>query len=296
MNCTCGDDKKGRRLKRFEGTLAGSTQVGPDTRILTFSIPHLSLPPRPGQFFMVKTFDPGFPLFGRAFSVFDFRSGVGSDEVEFLVSAVGRGTTLLTAAAPGSAVLLIGPLGNGFPSVPERRELILVGGGTGVAAFHLLMKETTRRGADPAGLCLLQGARTAESLYARDRFEALPFDVEVSTDDGSLGTPGLVDALLAARLARKPAGDRTWIFACGPDPMMRAVAAVGEKEEIPTFLSLESRMACGTGVCNGCAVPVEKLDGKNRVFSYQRTCCEGPVFLSLSLPTFRRPDNGKDAI
>jgi len=252
------------------------------TRVLTFSIPALPLDPRPGQFFMVKDLDPAFPLFPRALAVLDYRRSADEAELSFLCQAVGRGTTILNEARPGSRTVLIGPAGNGFPDLPSGKELILVGGGTGVAAFHLLMKQRQESERNGTGLELLHGARDAASLYLHDRFSSFSFPVKVSTEDGSAGTCGMVDKLLLETLSAGDGKNRV-IFTCGPDPMMRVVACTGQRFGVETFVSLETRMACGVGVCNGCAVWVER-DGQ---VEYQRACHEGPVFPASILPEFR---------
>ncbi len=263
---------------RFEGVLSEARPVRPETKVLTFTIPPPAGLPRPGQFFMIKLYSEGFPLFGRAFSLLDCRLSAGEAEVDFLVQTVGRGTGIMNSAAPGSKALLVGPAGNGFPESPPGGRLILVGGGTGIAPFHMLMKSLSHEEKGSRDLVLLHGARDRASLYLADRLESFSFPVEFSTEDGSRGTRGMVDLLLKKRLSpiSKDGTERrrTWIFACGPNPMMDAVALLGRESEIPTYLSLETRMACGIGICNGCVVPAE---GDTE---YLRVCHEGPVFLS----------------
>ena len=275
--------------ERYEGELIGSEQVGPGTRLATFSLPRLARPPRPGRFFMVKVDHPGFPLFGRAFSVFDHRSLSVGDEVSFLVRAVGKGTALINAAAPGTRALLVGPAGCGFPDPPRGKRLILVAGGTGVAPFHLLMRRACDARRPERAICLLQGARDAPSLYLHDRFRKFPFDVRAATEDGSVGAAGMVDRLLRARLDEEKERGGAWIFACGPEGMLRAAARLGEEYAAPTFLSLETRMACGFGVCNGCAVPVADSKGGREGIEYLRVCLEGPVFEASLLSPFLFP-------
>lgn len=290
----CGDagspaaGEKHHSPGRLEGRLVNTAEAGPETRILTFSISATLEEPRPGQFFMIRSLDPAFPLFPRALAVLDYHVESGKTVISFLCRAVGRGTSVLNSSRPGSEAVLIGPAGNGFPDPPPGRELILVGGGTGVAAFYLLMKKRMEAAGGGAGVELLHGARDAASLFLRDRFGSLPFPVRVSTEDGSAGTRGMVDRLLLDRLAKK-GGDEEVIFTCGPDPMMRVVAGIGRRFGVETFVSLETRMACGVGLCNGCAVTVED---RGRV-EYQRACVEGPVFPAALLPEFRGDDGAE---
>jgi dihydroorotate dehydrogenase electron transfer subunit len=141
---------------------------------------------------------------------------------------------------------------------------------------------------------LLYGARDKPSLYLRDALEELPLQIRVSTEDGSEGVQGLVTALLAEALDGLDPAAGARVFACGPDPMMRAVSTLCAAKRIECYLSLEGRMACGIGVCNGCAVEVEK-EGKK---SYERVCYEGPVFKASLLPFYCNPEprpGGEDA-
>lgn len=286
--CNGGNVETARPLMRLDAEVVSSVPVGPGTRIVGFRTAERTVEPRPGQFYMLKILDPGFPLFGRAFSVFDFRREADADILEFLVMEVGSGTAMINAAEPGAAAMIVGPSGNGFPDIREGETTLLVGGGTGIAPFYHLLRDLADAGMEDAPIRLLHGARDADMLFIADRLEAFPFPVEFATEDGSRGTAGMVDAILRPRLDGDPDGGLR-IFACGPDPMMRAVAHLGEAADVPVHLSLETRMACGTGICNGCAVEVETRLGDPGSRRFLRVCHEGTVFLSRSLPAFRRP-------
>lgn len=287
MTEACHENSQKRNIARFETQLVETVPVGPGARILTFKIPALARPPLPGQFFMVKILDAGFPLFGRAFSVFDYRDDGKNGTLEFLVQTVGQGTEILNAAAPGAPALLVGPAGRGFAPPREGAEHILVGGGTGIAPLHHLMHELSRQGRGDAPLRLIYGARDKAMLFAHDRFGDLGYRIDFCTEDGSLGEAGMVDAPLRRNLDDEGQGADRVIYSCGPDPMMRAVARIGVERSITTYLSLETRMACGTGICNGCAVSVEIRAGDPSSLKYLRVCHEGPVFDALRLPEFR---------
>jgi len=275
------------RIKRFVAPLIQNLHAGSDTVILTFALPRAAEVPKPGQFMMIKSERPGFPLFARAFSIFDYREKPDGAEVDFLVKAVGQGTGLLTRAEPGDRALLVGPLGHGFPDPPDDTELILVGGGTGVAPFCFLLNDFKRRGHVERRVILLHGARDAGSLLGFERFASLPFEAQAATEDGSFGTKGLIDVLLRQKLAEREDRGAAWVFVCGPDPMMKAISLITERHNLPTFLSLETRMACGTGICNGCAVAFEEKTGDQKTLHYLRACYDGPVFPATQLPEFR---------
>lgn len=274
-------------MHRLEATLKKSGPAGPGASVVSFSTACLDRPPVPGQFFMVKLLVPGFPLFGRALAVLDYSADASRAEIGFLVKEVGRGTAIIRAAGSGTPALLVGPAGNSFPSLDPEAHVLFVAGGTGVAAFHYMMRGMRRDAFPPERRpLLLYGARDKPSLYLRDALEALPLRIRVSTEDGSEGLRGLVTALLAEALDGPDFTAATRVFACGPDPMMKAVSTLCAENDIDCFLSLEGRMACGIGVCNGCAVEVEREGRK----AYERVCYEGPVFKASILPFYRGPE------
>ncbi len=213
---------------------------------------------QPGQFCMLRAWPGKDPLLARPFSVHD-REG---DRLTFLIQVRGRGTALLSRLRAGDEIEILGPLGRGFPA-PSGVRVYLVAGGLGVAPFYLAAKELLARGIEVE---LLYGARSREDLVRLSAFRRLGLTVKVATEDGSLGHRGLVTELLEEALARAE-GE---VFACGPWPMLQAVAEVGRRHGARTFLSLEARMACGLGLCLGCAV-------KRRAGGYLHVCTEGPV-------------------
>lgn len=223
----------------------------------------------PGQFLMLSPgpvpaaprFDPLLP---RPMAVFR-REGAA---LEVLYKVTGRGTALLAAARPGERVRAVGPLGRGFPLPEPAERAVLVGGGTGIASLFDLAARAREQGP----VTVLLGARSASELMAVDAFRALGVALELATDDGSAGRRGLVTELLPAALAE----GRARVYACGPTPMMRRAAELAAAAGKPCLASLENRMACGFGVCLGCAVP--RASG-----GYALVCRDGPVFSAEGL-------------
>ncbi len=220
----------------------------------------------PGQFAMLSPGAIGAaprtdPLLPRPMAVYrDF-----GDEVEILFKRSGRGTALLGEARPGERVRLVGPLGRPFaPPRPGERAL-LVGGGTGVASLYELARRLVKEGGDVA---ILLGARSAADLMGRADFDAFGNRVRLASEDGSVGARGLVTDLLEAELAR---GGPNRVYACGPTPMMRRCADLAAAANAAACASLENHMACGFGVCLGCAVPL-------RAGGFGLVCRDGPVF------------------
>jgi dihydroorotate dehydrogenase electron transfer subunit len=224
----------------------------------------------PGQFVMLSPGSlpaaPRFdPLLPRPMAIFR-REGPALD---VLYKVTGRGTALLAAAQPGERIRVVGPLGCGFPLPGPGEKAVLVGGGTGIASLYDLAARARERGPVQA----LLGAQTAGALMAVAAFRALGVELGIATEDGSQGHRGRVTELLGPALA----GGRVRVYACGPTPMMRAAAELAERAGCPCLVSLENRMACGFGVCLGCAVPRRGGDGFGLV------CREGPVFPSDGL-------------
>ncbi len=213
---------------------------------------------QPGQFVMLR--GEGLdPLLPRPFSVHDQEG----DYLDLLIQPRGRFTRYLSQIRHGERLILVGPLGRGFPQ-PEKKKppFLLVAGGIGVAPFGLWLKMF-----GPAPL--IYGARSRQDLIRLSFWKALARPLILTTEDGSLGQRALVTSPLQEALKKGP---RT-ILACGPTPMLAAVARLAQETNSPAYISLEAQMACGTGLCLGCAV-------KARPGGYLHVCQEGPVVLA----------------
>jgi dihydroorotate dehydrogenase electron transfer subunit len=200
------------------------------------------------------------PLLRRPFSVYH-RDG---DSLQVIFNVVGLGTRILASGPSGDPLDVIGPLGNAFGVLDDYDEAVLVAGGLGIAPMPMLTAELKSAGKN---IHTYLGARSASQIV-RDHLE----NVSVATDDGSAGSRGTVVDLLREKLRNAPY-PRPKIFSCGPTPMLSALAALAEEFNIPCELSLESPMACGIGICQGC--PVEVRGGPRK---YALVCKEGTVF------------------
>jgi dihydroorotate dehydrogenase electron transfer subunit len=224
----------------------------------------------PGQFVMLS---PGphsevprsDPLLPRPMAVYRARRQGGGARVEILFKRHGRGTTLLSESLPGQRVGLVGPLGRPFADPEPGERPVLVAGGTGIASVFELAVQLAAR---DMPVEVLLGARSARDLMGEKDFAELGVALQIATEDGSRGHRGLVTELLEASLARE---GRARVYACGPTPMMHRAADVASAHGQACVVSLENPMACGFGVCLGCAAPL--LEG-----GYALVCRDGPVF------------------
>ena len=254
--------------------------------------PQIARAAKPLQFVMVKV-RPGIdPYLRRPFSLslIDRPGGL----IRITWNVVGRGTEVMANWEAGDRVSVLGPLGNGLDpaeldtgdiAVPwpdahhaprgrqragSARRLFILAGGTGLAPMLPLASAARALGWE---VCLFHGARTAFLLLDTSEFTDIGCSVAVATDDGSCGQKGFVTTIAAAALPAK-AGPGDVAAACGPASMLRAAKRLCSDRGLTLYVSLEQRMACGTGLCRGCAVKAD-LSGAER---YLHVCLDGPVF------------------
>lgn len=221
---------------------------------------------QPGQFVMVRGDWERDPLLPRAFSLLSVKAGGGA---EILAKPVGRGTALLQRTLPGAKVSILGPLGQPFPEPSADHLDLLVGGGVGIPPVYMQAERAARQGMS-AHSEVLYGGRGRHDLVLLDEIRGFGVGLHLATEDGTVGQAGLVTAALEARMeAHRGAPIR--VMSCGPNAMLWAVARLARARGVPCFISVEEQMACGIGVCLGCAVPA-----RSRPFRY--ACKDGPVF------------------
>jgi dihydroorotate dehydrogenase electron transfer subunit len=231
---------------------------------LTLAAPEIAERAEPGQFvaFAIGG-ESSALLLRRSIAISTAEDG----QVTVVVSAAGPGSTWLTERRPGDTVDVVGPLGRPFPPAPQGARALLVGGGYGAAA---LVGLAARLRADGHAVDAVAGAAGADRLCSVQELTELADRVAVTTDDGSSGRQGLVTLATDELLP-----DAGVVYACGPMPMLRAVADAATARGIPSYVAVEESMACGIGVCMTCVLPIVGEDGKTR---FSRSCVEGPVF------------------
>jgi dihydroorotate dehydrogenase electron transfer subunit len=260
------------------------TPCGEDGVILRVR-PDVPLPPvRAARFFMLRREDRLSPAIPRPFSIY---RQVGRD-LEFLIKVMGQGTRALAACTPGTPLRLVGPLGNGWPALEGGGPpWVMLAGGIGSAPFFMGVEQALRGmdGRAPArreDLVLLYGAARGGLLYDLDAFRALGVRVEACTDDGSAGFRGNVLKLLASLWDAGSLPREVRLLACGPERMLEATEALARERGLDCWLSLESLMGCGVGICNGCPVPTV-ADGPMGAWPNAKCCVEGPVFATNAI-------------
>lgn len=230
---------------------------------MTAYLPMVAAEARPGQFVHVRCSDGPWPLLRRPFSLFAVDREAG--EIRLLYQVKGVGTLALTRKRPGEELDVIGPLGHGFPLEPGLRNVWLVAGGMGMVPLYFLAREAVASGVTCS---VFLGAATAGGLLHLELWEDVATGFAVATEDGTYGYKGVVTDLVEAALQREKPGV---IYACGPVGMVRRLALAAATAGAAGYASLESRMACGVGACQGCAVRFK--DG-----GYRLVCRDGPVF------------------
>ncbi len=235
-----------------------------------FSSPQIAKIALPGQFINIRVNDLCEPLLRRPISI----HGVSGSKIKIFYEVVGKATEILAQKRSGEYFDIIGPLGKGFDfgrQKAEGRRQILVAGGMGVAPLMFLaekLREDRRPKAEDR-MTVLIGAKTKKQLLCADDFKKLGCIVKIATDDGSQGFYGKITDLLR-NLSSDSCSLPSVIYACGPRPMLKAVADIANQRAILAQLSLEEHMSCGMGACLGCVVKTKK--------GFKRVCKDGPVF------------------
>ncbi|MCS7229589.1 MAG: dihydroorotate dehydrogenase electron transfer subunit [Candidatus Kryptonium sp.] len=226
--------------------------------------PEISQNAKPGQFINIKVSENFDPLLPRPFSIYN----AIEDKIQIIFNAIGKGTKILSTFKAGASINIIGPLGNGFNTTDEFDTAIIVAGGLGIAPFPFLtkiLKEKNKK------IITFIGAKTKHQLVT-DGLE----NIKIATDDGSLGYKGTIIEFLKSNITNTDLTSflSTFkIFGCGPNPMLKALVNLCNELNLNCEISVETQMACGTGLCRGCAV-------RSKGGIYKLACKDGPVFNS----------------
>ena len=311
---TLGEADRAAAVFDEAARVVGREQVSRDTFELMLLSPRIAAAARPGQFVNVRIPGGAFGrrvfaderawrgasprprpvLLRRPFSVYRAYASAGGgrpDAVDLLIRVVGESTRRLAATEPGDELQVLGPLGKPFELPPQGAPAVLVAGGCGWASLGMLAAELRRRGHPTYAFI---GAQTTEQLPLRTalgkrphvfadqlpetcvtsrELERLGVVVALAAEEGGALYGGFVTELLREFL-RTEVAHGVHVYACGPLPMLRRVAALARLYAAPCQLSLEKRMACGMGVCMSCVCAVVGPGGAK---SHKRLCVDGPV-------------------
>jgi dihydroorotate dehydrogenase electron transfer subunit len=234
----------------LDAVVIAQRQVARGMFVISIEAPEIAASVRAGQFVNLG-WSPG-PLLRRPFSVYR----TDGDRIEIVLRAVGDGTSQLLAMSAGDHLSCLGPLGHGFDLRAGPKSVALISGGLGVAPMPLAAREAAAVG---MRVTWVHGARGSDELCSEFDGE----EVIWATDDGSRGFAG-------SAVAAAPEADL--VLACGPNPMLSAVAVRWPDSQV----AVETYMGCGTGVCLGCAVPLTRG-------GYDRACKEGPVYRAADI-------------
>lgn len=249
-----------------------NNEIAPEHFELILKAPEIAKTGKPGQFIQIKVTDNLNPLLPRPFSLSSADAKTGCITVIYKI--IGKGTQILSQRRKGEMLTVTGPLGNSFWIEPDVKHIALVAGGTGIGPILFLAKTLNKNLICEAGrkypisTFAFLGARSKNLLCGHEQLKNHCEQLFCSTDDGSYGHQGFITDLIENNCQQLKINQ---IIAVGPILMMKKVVRIAQKLQIPSLVSLEERMACGFGICMGCAVKL--ADGKHHL-----ACCDGPVF------------------
>lgn len=260
------------KKKTIKCGILSNAKVAKDHYVMQLEAPYLAKKSLPGQFVSLKVRNEGTdPLIRIPLGV----HSIEKKGISVLYKVVGEGTDLLRQRRKGEKIDVLGPLGNGFDLDASLKNkgtrAFLVSGGHGIAPLHALAKEIKKR---KVQIDFFAGACSRNELVCLDKIKKMGVKVHVATEDGTCGCAGYVTIPLLREL-EKHLNSATCspcpvVYACGPRPMLAAVAKEAKKAKIKAQVSVDAYMACGIGACLGCAIRTKE--------GIKMVCKDGPVF------------------
>lgn len=263
-----GGDVMGARKAVWQAIVISNEALTETIYLMTLNVDGLAEQVDPGQFIHMSIPTLQTHILRRPFSVYDV--DVEAHTIDILYQVVGSGTLDMTTWEPGYTTDMIAPIGRAWEIPEGTKHALLVGGGIGAAPLFLLYKQLLQKGIETD---VVLGATTHAALVSHERYtnagNSEPF---CSTDDGSFGQAGFATPLAEEAIKKASDGGNPYDFiaACGPEPLMRGIAALASDNDIECFVSMEKRMACGVGACLSCIVETTK--------GRKRACVDGPIF------------------
>lgn len=255
--------------KNIKAEIIEKVKLKEDLYKFSVKAPEIVENAKPGHFIEVRVLDNIEPLLRRPISIYNIEKETGI--LEFIFQVKGKGTEILARREIGEELDIIGPLGYGTFEIKDYKNVGIIGGGIGTFPLYELAKELKRDTSSNVNIYI--GFRNKDLVVLEDEFKSVSDNLVITTDDGSYGISGFAINELKKDIE---AGKIDKIFACGPLPMLKAVQVLAKEKNIPCQISLEEKMACGLGVCLGCAVKTAK--SPKDAPEYWHVCKAGPVF------------------
>jgi dihydroorotate dehydrogenase electron transfer subunit len=248
--------------------------IGPDLWRMRIRAPEAAKRVRAGQILHIRAGTGGDLILRRPISVCLADPEAGTMDVVFQVK--GKGTLAMSRMKAGDLLDYLGPVGNYYEITARHRRIAVVGGGIGIFPLLEVLERYRRMRADGHHVVCdaYLGFRSKDLVVLEKDFAERSDRLVVATDDGSYGYDGLVTVPFKETLEK----DRyDHVYACGPGPMIKALAAITDPAGVPCQVSMEQRMGCGVGACLVCVCRIKGPDGVAR---WKQVCKEGPVFWS----------------
>lgn len=255
-----------------QAELISNNNIAKNTFRAFLYAPQIANHVNPGQFINILPNSEWGYVMRRPMSI----ASCNNDIISIIYKAIGPGTTIMSNWNKGETIDIIGPLGNQWKIITNKLP-VLIGGGVGIAPILYLHNKLNSLGVKHA---MIMGARTKNEHFIEHNNKK---SIIMSTDDGSYGVKGTVlDALKS--ITNKTSDNQIHIYCCGPSPMMSAIKSHSELESISSSLALETIMACGFGICQGCTVEFNtKSTNDTYRKKYGLACIDGPIFNSKDI-------------
>ena len=257
-------------MKILSGEIISNERYGKDLYKIEVFSPYICKNGGAGQFVSVKCSPQGVldPFLRRPFSIYDIEEKFNVFSIFYLIR--GKGTKFLSNQKKGDNLDFVGPLGKSIDIYNDTsKKFLLVGGGIGIAPLYLLAKFLLK---EKKSVFFVAGFKDNNFIgWGRD-LTRLKINYKIFTEDGSWGEIGLATDFVKENIGKYSSYK---IYCCGPKNMLIKMQDILDGKNIVAAALLEERMACGVGVCKGCAV---KIKDKKQKFIYKSVCKDGPVF------------------
>lgn len=254
--------------KQIHAKLIKKEEIIKDIYKFSVKAPEIVENSKPGNFIEIRITEGIDPFLRRPISIYNLDKENGI--LEFIFQVKGKGTEILAKREEGKDVDIIGPLGHGTFKFEKYKNIAVIGGGIGIFPLYELSKEAKQN--DIKVNCYL-GFRNKDFVMLEKEFEEVTDNLTITTDDGTYKEKGFAIDYLIKDIENEK---YECIYACGPLPMLKAIQKYANENNIDCQISLEEKMACGLGVCLGCAVKTAK--SPKDAPEYWHVCKGGPVF------------------